>query len=138
MTKEVIISINGMHRSDGDMVIDKTHMGNYYLKDGVHYVFFEEVSDDGSMYKNSVRISESKVEVSKKGDVSYRMIFEASKNNVSYYHTPFGTMEVHIFTENIEIKEEESSIGVKVDYALEIDGEHMADCKAAIEISSKK
>jgi hypothetical protein len=44
---------------------------------------------------------------------------------------------IGIAATNVNLNEEEENIDVKVDYALEINYEHLADCKIAINIKSK-
>ena len=44
MTKEVVVTISGLQLSDGDQdTIETVHVGEYREKDGVHYVFFDEI-----------------------------------------------------------------------------------------------
>ena len=47
---------------------------------------------------------------------------------MTYYDTPFGNLLVGIAATSVSMKETEKQIDVKVDYALEINYEHLADC----------
>lgn len=138
MTKEVSILINSLQKKEQAENAAVSFIGNYYLKNGVHYIFYDEVAEGGSIIKNSVKISGSRVEIAKKGELSYRLVFETLKNNVSYYITPYGNLEMDVSTESVEVHENEDSIDVKIKYALKIDKEHFTDCEVAIDISSVK
>lgn len=137
MTKNVGICITGLHMSDEEDRIEQVYSGNYYLKDGRHYIFYEEVSDCDNNIKNSIKINNGVVSITKKGLYEYQIIFEELKSNVSYYSTPVGRLEVEIFTNSIEVREEENTIGVHIEYALKIDKVHMSDCKVDIKIYSE-
>lgn len=134
MTKDVSVCITGLHVSDGEEKIFQSYAGNYYLKGGTHYIFYEEMSDSGEKIKNSIKIDNGVVSIAKRGLYEYRIIFEESKSNVSYYSTPAGMLEVGIRTNRIEVLEEENAISVHIEYALEIDKVHMSDCEANIKI----
>ena len=64
------------------------------------------------------------------------MIFEKNKKIVAYYETPYGSILLGISASNFEMKETEDH-QLKVDYALDINEEPLADCKIRIRIQSK-
>ena len=65
------------------------------------------------------------------------MIFEKNKKNISYYYTPFGNLQIGIDTQIIELDESDENIRAKVDYALEINSEHVANCHIVIDVKEK-
>lgn len=58
------------------------------------------------------------------------MVFQKGKKNVICYLTPVGELVVGIETKDIEITETEDSLKVDVEYALEINYDHIADCSS--------
>jgi uncharacterized beta-barrel protein YwiB (DUF1934 family) len=56
---------------------------------------------------------------------------------MTYYYTPYGSLLIGIDAAKIETKESEDRIDVQVEYNLEVNYEHMAECKIKMEISSK-
>ena len=54
------------------------------------------------------------------------------------YQTPIGSMILGINAKDIRIVEEEHDISVAVDYDLELNYEHLADCKIKMAIQSKE
>lgn len=139
MTKDVIVSISGLQMDvDSESPLEVITMGNYYYKNGKHYVLFDEtVGDAGEQTKNTIKIAPDRVDVIKKGDNSVHMVFEPDKKNMTYYNTPFGSMLVGINTLGITHEEDELNINTKIEYALEVNYAHMSDCSIAINIKSK-
>ena len=56
---------------------------------------------------------------------------------MTYYTTPYGTIEMGIAATNMNLKEDESGLNMKVDYALDMNQEHVADCCLAIQAQPK-
>ena len=49
----------------------------------------------------------------------------------------YGTIEMGIAATNMNLKEDESGLNMKVDYALDMNQEHVADCCLAIQAQPK-
>nr|MCR5474642.1 DUF1934 domain-containing protein [Lachnospiraceae bacterium] len=50
------------------------------------------------------------------------------------YVTPYGALLVGIDTDRIDIRESKDKINIDIDYALDINYEHLANCKIKMEI----
>jgi uncharacterized beta-barrel protein YwiB (DUF1934 family) len=141
MTKEVIVSISGLQfAEDGtNEPVEVITAGDYYNKNGKHYIVYDEVMEgfEGTT-KNRIKLDKNLLDITKKGIANVHMLFEKDKKNLTYYSTPFGNLLIGIDAKQIEIKEEEHDIDVLVDYALEVNYEHLADCKIHMNIKSKE
>ena len=141
MTKDVLVKISGLQfagEEDND-AIEVITSGNYYMKNGKHYILYEEVLEGTSeVAKNVIKLGNNTMEVTKKGPSTVHMVFEKDKKNVSYYYTPFGSLLIGIDTNNIQIEETEHDINVTVKYGLEINYEHTADCHITVNVKSKE
>lgn len=114
-------------------------MGSYYKKDDSHYLFYEEMVEGFlEPVKNRVKFSQGQLSVQKNGVITSNMIFEEKKKNLSNYVTPYGSIMVGIDAKKVELKEEEQQIKVQVEYAMEINYEHLADCSLTIDIKEKR
>lgn len=124
------------------MEADKTEtitVGKYYKRNDCHYLFYEEMMEGfQEPVKNMIKFSEGEVSVQKKGVITSNMIFEERKKNLSNYVTPYGNIMVGIDAKKVELKEEEQQIQVQVEYAMEINYEHLADCSLTIDIKEKR
>ena len=142
MDKNVLIHIRGlqmMEPTDEQEPIELVVPGQYYFKNGSHYLRYEELMDETSAEPtvNYIKISSKAVEVRKKGLVNVHMVFERGKKNMTYYSTPYGTVEMGIAATGVMIEESENGIDMKVDYALDMNQEHVADCCLAIQAQPK-
>lgn len=141
MTKDILVKIIGLQFA-GEDDSDATEVitsGTYYLKNGKHYVLYDEVMEGSTeVTKNVIKMGIDTMEVTRKGPASVHMVFEKGKKNVSYYYTPYGNLLIGIDTKSIEIKETEHDINAQVKYGLEINYEHVADCHITVSVKSKE
>lgn len=140
MTKDVLVTISGLQfaAEDNDS-LELITSGTYYKKNGKHYILYDEVMEgfDG-VTKNTIKVADNFMDITKKGVANVHMMFEKNKKNVTYYYTPFGSLLIGIDAKKVEIEESENEINVKVDYKLEMNYEHLADCNITMNIKSKE
>lgn len=139
--KQVFISIKGLQfdGSANEEAIEVVTVGNYYKKNGKHYITFDEVLEgfDG-ITKNIVKISEDSLAITKNGLSNVHMVFEKNKKNITCYNTPYGNFMIGISGKSLSITETEDNIHVKVDYRMDVNYEHLADCEITMNIKSKE
>lgn len=141
MTKDVLVSISGLQFSaeDQNEPVELITSANYYKKNGKHYIVYDEVTEGFSdTTKNIIKLGEESLDITKRGITNVHMMFEKDKKNVTYYYTPYGSLLVGIDATDIKVLETEHDINVKVDYALEVNYQHMADCSISMSIKSKE
>lgn len=142
MMQEVILTLQGLQfdqREEDADKIETVTVGDYYKKNGKHYVIYEEVTEGFEQTtKNRLKFSENMVELSRSGLINMHMVFQENKKNLSNYNTPFGQILIGIDTKKIRIEENENNIVVDVDYSLDINYEFLSDCHIRIDISSKE
>lgn len=140
MTKEVLIKISGLQFA-GDTENEPVEIitsGDYYKRNGKHYILYDEVTEGFTeTTKNIIKLNEDMLDITKKGVANVHMMFEKNRKNVTYYYTPYGSILIGIDAKKVEVQESEHNIDVKVDYALEVNYEHMADCSITMNIASK-
>ena len=145
MTKEVLISISGIQMAANDMEnnddepIETLSAGNYYFKDGTHYMFFEEVAEGvPGVTKTQIRLHGNEfLEVIKRGISGVHMVFEKNKHNRCYYETPFGQLNLGIFTTEIFVEESEENINIRAEYALDVNHEPLSECTIRINVKPR-
>lgn len=142
MTKDVLVTVKGMQflgvEDDPEEPIEIVTPGSYYFRSGSHFVKYEEVFEgfEGTT-SNLVKIKPHSIEVMKKGAANVHMVFEPDKKNITYYETPFGQIQLGIATTRIDVKEEDKLIQVEVDYSLDMNDSHVADCVLNMSIQGK-
>ncbi|MDO5518946.1 MAG: DUF1934 domain-containing protein [bacterium] len=144
MTKEVLISISGLQLEiDEQEAVEVISVGDYYKKNEKHYLRYEDLAMDcedlgiNNVNKNTIKISDTQVDIMKKGASNTHMIFEKNKKNVTYYSTPFGELLIGIYTTKLDITETEEELLVKLKYALDVNASHVSDCDITIRVSSR-
>ncbi len=140
MTKDVLIKICTTQFREGEEPepIEVMTSANYFFKNGKHYLLYEELQEGESQpTKNKLTFTNQKAEVLKKGLASVQMIFQEEEKSISYYHTPYGNLLLEIHTREVTVVEEEDQIQLKIDYELEMEHSHVADCKLELTVFPK-
>ncbi|MCI6060752.1 MAG: DUF1934 domain-containing protein [Dorea sp.] len=149
MTKDVLLSISGLHYevsgnaddyedNEENEPIEMITPAAYYLKNGKHYVLYDELVEGvPGVIKNKVRITgEEKLEIIKSGLTNTHMIFEKDKIHMTEYETPYGELMMGVHTKEMRVDVQESLIEVRVNYALDINSEPVADCNISLNIKA--
>lgn len=140
MTKDIILKISGLQLvpQDGEEQLEVITAGSYFQRDGKHYIKYDEVTEGFSgSTSNLIKINGDTLEVTKRGLTNAHMIFQENKKNMTYYGTPFGNLLVGISATNVDVREDENKIQVEVNYALEVNYEHLADCTIHMNIQPR-
>ena len=131
MTKEVLLAIRGLQIAEDEQkdTVETISPGEYYFRNGKHFFLYEDVEEgQAKVTKNIIKVSKDYMELTKKGIVNVHMVFEKNKKNVTYYHTPYGSLLIGIDAYRVDIAEEE----------LEINNEHVADCHIRLKANPQR
>ena len=60
-----------------------------------------------------------------------------NKKTLSYYQTPYGIMNMGIAATRIQMDEQKDNIDVRVDYALNLNENYVADCTIYMNVKSR-
>ncbi len=140
MKKEVLIAIAGLQFEIAeDEALEVISPGEYYYKNGKHYVLYEELQEDengikGGITKSTLKFSEDSVEIRKRGFHNVVMTFETGKKTVTCYQTPVGNLMIGIDTNSILVQEFSEGIVVDIRYTLDINYSHVSECIIKIKI----
>ncbi len=141
MTKQVLLTISGLHYDsfpdeDENEPIEVITPATYYLKNGKHYVIYDEMVEGmPGTIQNKIRIAGNNLlEIKKSGLANTKMVFEKDKINMTQYETPYGELMIGIFTRNMLVDVTEKNIDVRVNYELDINSEKVADCDIKMNI----
>ena len=144
MTKEVLLTISGLHydtfsenTDDENEPSEVITPAMYYFKNGKHYVLYDELVEGmlGTI-KNTIRFTDSKLEMKKSGITNTNMVFEKEKINVTPYDTPYGEMMIGVYTKDMRVSVKEQDIDVSVAYTLDVNDEKVADCNIVMNIKA--
>ena len=145
MTKDILVKISGMQfTADNEdpnepEPVEIIAPGEYYFKNGKHYIIYDEFMEGfDSVTKNVLKLKNDSLEITKRGSSNVHMIFEKDKKNLTCYTTPFGNLMMGIDARRILIEESEEEIYAQVEYVLDINYEHLADCTIQLRVQPKR
>ena len=145
MKKDVLLKISGMQfTADNNDLSDPEPIeiiapGEYYFKNGKHYILYDEFMEGfDSVTKNVLKLKNDSLEITKRGSSNVHMIFEKDKKNMTCYTTPFGSLMMGIDARSISIEESDDEIHAQIQYALDVNYEHLADCTISLSVQSKE
>ena len=139
MAKDVLVSVKGTQFIDNESdSIEVITSGTWYEKNGKQYLLYEESYEEVQVTtKNTLKISPELIEVSKKGVVSSKMIYELGKKHMSNYMTPMGMIVLGITTGDIFVEADADTLRVEIRYAMEMNGQFVSNNTMEIQASVK-
>lgn len=144
MTKDVLVTVKGLQiGEDHDDSMEIVCNGTYYFRNGKHYIKYEEIMEESmSSIWNTLKISNGseglRVEVKKKGAIETTLIFEEGQSHISCYETEYGSFMLGFHASHISVENEENKINIHIDYAMEMNYEHLSDNQIDICVVGKK
>lgn len=138
MTKDVLVTVSGVQFDIEDEAIELVTDGTYYLKNGKHYILFEEQSEsNGPVTKNMVKFNENSFEMTKKGGSNSYLLFDKQRKTSTLYHTPAGPMQIDVVTRNFSVTETEKELVVKINYTLDINYNFISECEVNFKVQAR-
>ncbi len=138
MGRRAELTIRGLHMgaSHSDQPMEVRALAEYYQRDGSHYILYEETLEDGGQpVKNRMKFREGRLELTRQGPVSVRMIFEEGQTHYTRYRVPYGELLLGITTRKMAVREQGDRIRLEAEYALQWDGEDQTDSRIEILLS---
>lgn len=139
MKQEVLLSISGLqYEIDKDEAVEVISIGDYYYRNNKHYVVYDEIGENVKGVSScTMKIDTNQIDIIKRGESNVHMVFEENIKNTTLYQTPFGELQVGIFTNKIKVTEEDDKIVAEIKYALDINYSHVSDCEIQIKITPR-
>jgi len=141
MENKYIISIKGLQTYDDDSTADGDIRllteGDFEFQDGAYFIDYEETELTGlEGTKTSIEVGKDYVSLQRNGTVNTHMLFMKDRKTSTYYSTPYGDMQIDIFTDNLNIDVSPSGGKINVDYFIDIN--NMSTGKNNFEIEIRK
>lgn len=140
MTKEVLLTLKGLQfGEDGPEDVTTCLPAEYYERGGKHYVVYEEVMEGFTKpVKSILKFWKEELDVTRHGVVNVHLLFKKGQKYPSEYTTPFGSFQVGVDTTKLELKQESEKIALLAEYRLEMNEQHLAECRLTLEICPRK
>ena len=136
--EEVLIEIKSIQKvGDQEENVDVIARGFHTAEGEEHLLEYEEFDNEtDDKTENTIRFSQGKAEVVRKGNMTGNLTFEKGEKNETIYSTPFGDLNMDIITNDIQIDEKDKQIKLKIVYELYAQNEKVSD--HTINVSIKK
>lgn len=131
MSKDVTVTVTGT--KDGEVIKTKS-AGILYEKDGYTFVSYEDKSDEESVSKNLLKVSTGVVEMTRKGALSVKFVFEKGKQTRSSYSTMYGALAMEVFTKKLNVNQSEEGILIDIVYDMSVNEGPKEETKINIEV----
>ncbi len=120
MTRKGQISVTGTQwdEAGGEQTTRTTATAEFHTGSGSSYILYEESTDDREIIKTMIKLKGSTLELTKKGAVNARMVFEPGKEHMTLYATPFGSLPLGILTDTVESAISEDGLQISAAYSL--------------------
>lgn len=132
------ITLTGIQQDEtGERDISSTSSpAEYYEKNGTHYIFFEEKDPEtGATVKSTIKFKNQILELTKKGNVTTRMVFEAGQEFITNYITPIGCLQMGILTQSVDCYFKKGLPQLKAVYTLTNEGQTISENTIIIKLT---
>lgn len=134
---DVIVKVRGEQTgADGEKVaMELVAEGHHYRKGLTHYVVYDDnVTDEAT--STILKISPQFMVLTRSGGITQEQHFQKNVISRTEYATPFGSMELAVKTDQIDIVYGTVSGEINVSYEMAVNGEWMSDNALHIEVNA--
>lgn len=136
MKKKVRLTLIGRQRDEmgQENVTELSADAEYYERNGSLYILYEENEADTGCTQSIIKLKDGLLELTKKGAVNTRMVFEEGREHMADYITPLGTLQLGIATSDVCSKQSEDCLNIHANYDLTERGHILSHCNINIKI----
>ena len=139
MKSDVIITIENTQKTPGNNTESTlTTVGKLWGISSDYHISYSEQDDElkGSETELHV-VNDSKVTMTRRGNYSSMMIFEPGQQHHCFYNTPFGELNLGVFTKKVKSNVDELGGKLKFSYTLDANNEFLSENTLNITIKRK-
>ncbi|MBC2579885.1 DUF1934 domain-containing protein [Clostridium sp. DJ247] len=138
MNKKAIVSISSKQVGNEEEAIEVVTPGDFYYKDNLYYAVYEETTISGMEgTTTTLKIGKNTLSLIRVGNTSAKMEFEEKRENISMYNTPYGTIELRIKTNNLNINIDNNGGDIFIDYHMSVSGQSSQNTLLSINIKTQ-
>jgi uncharacterized beta-barrel protein YwiB (DUF1934 family) len=138
MKKKAIISVSSKQLGDTEEIKVVTP-GTFYAKDDAYYAEYAETEISGMEgTTTTMKIRPNKFSLIRQGSTNAEMDFDKKEKSISMYTTPYGTLELKIETQKLDVMVDEDGGDIYIKYLLSIVGHDALDTTLKINIKTQE
>lgn len=129
--------VSRQRTEEGEETITETSLpAEYYERNGSLYLLYQEsLEGTEDVVRTCIKLKGGLLEITRKGAVSTRMVFEEGREHLSDYITPYGCLKIGIRTEELECLLQDGKADIHARYCLTSQGEPFSCCDMRILLS---
>lgn len=138
MEENYILSVCGIQYTgeEPDKIELQTHAA-YVIKNNVRYISYKEYNENqpDQPFRTTIKIEPNNVvTVIKGGDTYHNLVLEKGVRHHCDYKTPYGTLFLGVFTEDVRIELDEKGGSLDVVYNLDVDSDLISKNKLSLKL----
>lgn len=135
MRKKAVISLRSFNDLDTDDVIEVVTPGEFLVTDSGFKAIYEETELSGmSGTTTTLTMLDDMLVLEREGNVSAKMDFKKGETSVSLYNTPYGTLDLQIHTEDLDVNINENGGDITAKYSMELAGQPPITTKLSVKV----
>lgn len=137
MNRDVEITVAGTQDdgSGNEIVTGCQAVGQYFERNGCRYVLYQEQDTESkAITANTLKARDNVLELSRRGNIHSRMVFEAGQTHPTDYATACGTLQLEVCTEDLTCLWAETEARIRITYRLSTAGEFLSRNRLVIKI----
>lgn len=141
MTKDIILTISGIHDHGEGAAgpIERILPGQYYLKNGKHYVIYDEpIEGSDGKTKSTLKFADNQVELIRNGAAAAYMVFQKEQEHRTVYQTPMGALIFSVYTEDMVADIGEDCMNLEIHYFLKAQEQIVSESTLRLQVRSEE
>ena len=135
MKKKAVISLRSFNDLDTDDIIEVVTPGEFLIiEDGFKAIYEETELSGMSGTTTTLTILNDKLVLEREGNISAKMDFKKGETSVSLYNTPYGVLDLQIYTEDLNVDINENGGKITAEYSMELAGQPPIINKLAVNV----
>ncbi len=131
---KLLLTVRGVQQGFGqEEVSEITTSADYFIKDGTHYLFYSEKTEEGRTLKNRLTITPDVVELKKSGGGDSLLRFREGHSEPCVYHSPAGPMQMVSDTKRIHLHTKEEKLHLTLEYSFYMSGMLVSEYHLTVE-----
>ena len=134
----VVVRVRGSQRDDSgeENTIESMALGRHSVKNGKHYVLYEDAMlDEKAKTSTVLKFSNEEVVILRKGGVHQKMRFREGAETSSMYRTPYGDLKLSVRTNRLRVSLGLMEGGIEAEYDIAIDGRYQSSNTLQVQIT---
>lgn len=137
MKNKAVITVKSIAQEDNENKIEVVSIGTFEKKDNQYIVKYDETELSGMEgTTTTIIIRDNSFSLNREGSTETQMDFENNKESAILYKTPYGIINMKVFTQEVNINIDDNGGELSTIYTLILEGEQKVVTQLSIKITT--